>query len=129
MKAYELRLGNWVFDIMDKQNIELSLDDFQCMNNFVRSNHPIPYKAISLSTEWLKKFQFVKKEERYFKDFKGGSISINDEGECVLFVGDDYTLNVAMDYKCCTLPVEIKHLHQLQNLYFALTGEELNINL
>ncbi len=25
--------------------------------------------------------------------------------------------------------VEIKHLHQLQNLYFALTGEELKVNL
>ena len=26
-------------------------------------------------------------------------------------------------------PTEVKHLHQLQNLYFALTGEELNIQL
>lgn len=25
--------------------------------------------------------------------------------------------------------IEIKHLHQLQNLYFALTGTELEINL
>lgn len=27
------------------------------------------------------------------------------------------------------LPVKVKHLHQLQNIYFALTGEELEINL
>lgn len=25
--------------------------------------------------------------------------------------------------------IEIKHLHQLQNLYFALTGEELEVNI
>lgn len=29
---------------------------------------------------------------------------------------------------CYALP-HVKYLHQLQNLYFALTGEELNINL
>jgi hypothetical protein len=27
------------------------------------------------------------------------------------------------------IPNDVKYLHQLQNLYFALTGEELNINL
>jgi hypothetical protein len=26
-------------------------------------------------------------------------------------------------------PVKLTYLHQLQNLYFALTGEELNVNL
>lgn len=29
----------------------------------------------------------------------------------------------------CRQKIEIKSLHQLQNLYFALTGEELGINL
>lgn len=28
----------------------------------------------------------------------------------------------------CSLP-NVKHLHQLQNIYFSLTGEELQINL
>jgi hypothetical protein len=29
----------------------------------------------------------------------------------------------------CDLPYFIEHLHQLQNLYFALTNEELKVNL
>ena len=33
-------------------------------------------------------------------------------------------LNLRLNAAECPLPI-VKHLHQLQNLYFALTGEEL----
>ncbi len=38
-------------------------------------------------------------------------------------VDDCYNLNTT------EFPVEIKYLHQLQNLYFALTGTEIEITL
>lgn len=51
-----------------------------------------------------------------------------------LFLGDVYIyelglLNISFIYKVNYRQIEIKSVHQLQNLYFALTGEELKVNL
>jgi len=66
-------------------------------------------KPIPLTEEWLVKFgllnnsrlQFLNKHDSNGKYYKGLD---------------------AFAYK-----LEVKHVHQLQNLYFALTGEELKI--
>ncbi len=44
---------------------------------------------------------------------------------------DDYPLNwmVAMDKNGAVIVKKLKYLHQLQNLYFALTQQELEVNL
>lgn len=81
-------------------------------------------KPIQLTEERLVKFGFVKVGEYYDKAFNGGVLRI-DEAQIMIFEGSEYALNIAMDYDCIILPIEVKHIHQLQNLYFALTGEEL----
>jgi len=40
----------------------------------------------------------------------------------------DFEFGVESDYYYLTISENIKYLHQLQNLYFALTGQELEIN-
>jgi hypothetical protein len=37
-------------------------------------------------------------------------------------------INDGYNYDGAEIPKEIKHVHQLQNLYFALTGVELTLN-
>ena len=69
------------------------------------------WKAIPLSEEWLLKFGFEQREgwddtEYFFK--KGIEI---------------YTDLLGFNYD----GFNIKHVHQLQNLYFALTNEDLKI--
>ena len=61
MKTNELRTGNYMIDVFDKRNPEitkLTLDDFQCMNNYIRSDHSglLPYKPIELTEELVIKF-------------------------------------------------------------------------
>jgi len=119
MKPTELRLGNYVYPFDD---IELCSNE-EIFKNCIEVDGGViistsTYYPIPLTEEWLLKFGFVKigtyriefvKYSKY-KDFEiEVSLYIND-GKIV--TGQDF---------------EINYVHQLQNLYFALTGEELEI--
>jgi hypothetical protein len=67
-------------------------------------------KPIPLTEEWLLKFGFKKKVGNRFE---------SDLLSQDIYFGNGY-------YIANVLP-ELKHVHQLQNLYFVLTGEELQI--
>ena len=138
MKANELRVGNWVYgdggayskivgiklfgnvvnneiDIYSKDNGEgvewvLSISKLS----------PIP-----LTEEMLLKCGFKRVPKHLYVDnlkdlrtavtYLKGSIIWN-ESTRIVWVG-----NIALD--------NIKYLHELQNLYFAITGEELEVKL
>ncbi|HNP08162.1 MAG TPA: hypothetical protein PKN99_11085 [Cyclobacteriaceae bacterium] len=106
MKASELRIGNWVY-----QGIEVPT---QVVYNsvalfFVGS---IELKPIRLTPEWLEKFGFEKERINvYWKD------------PMRLVIFPDGLLYLANQRH-----VNIYYVHQLQNLYFALTGNELTLN-
>lgn len=65
-------------------------------------------KPIPLTEEWLLKFGFIK---RYKDCYEFGKLILNDK-----FVMMDIDIHL-----------ELRYVHQLQNLYFTLTGEELTI--
>lgn len=131
MKAHELRIGNWV---MDRGYKEWQIDHWETRNKVASNNtttmcngimietHPLTeyvdfLKPIPLTEEWLLKLGFEKKDNygnyEYLLDgysYFRGSFYISDCDEC----GES---------------VEINFVHELQNLYFALTKKELTINL
>ena len=73
----------------------------------------IEYKPIPLTEEWLLKFGFESDDEFIFeKDIR---ICKTKQG----YVYFDFSV---MDPIC-----DVKYVHQLQNLHFALTGEELEL--
>jgi hypothetical protein len=125
MKAAELRIGNYhlykIVDIMDerqewwescKTDIHdlIILDKKECPN----------YAPIPLTEEWLLKLGFEKMEfnhsNSYHLDLVFCGIVYNYEGIIEMHLQED---EICLNH--------IKHVHQLQNLYFALTGEELLI--
>ncbi len=65
---------------------------------------------IELNEEWLVKFGAKKLD---YKQYNLNGLIIQKKK------------NGYMTWVNNNLPVEIKHVHRLQNLYFALTGEEL----
>jgi hypothetical protein len=75
---------------------------------------------IPLTPEILEKAGF-----KFDGDFNSYSISsvILSKNYCLCSIGDEYLCELNRIGK------PIKHIHQLQNLYFALTGEELQIIL
>lgn len=134
MKAQELRIGNYVY-YEHTTHIVSGIHGNKVYSWWVKDGQPVieyeakdisgtqvenPYidvisqhEPIPLTEEWLEKFGFQKNiTTDLYPTFSYNILNIND--------GIVYVLN----YGFIT---HIKYLHQLQNLYFALTGEELTI--
>ena len=118
MKANELRIGNYykVGNVVAKVDWETIYELTKQSLNTIHF-HPIP-----LTEEILLKCGFENKIEDESTSFFKYINPLNG------FT----TIEVCLSDSCVWLDlmqINIKHLHQLQNLYFALTGEELNIEL
>jgi hypothetical protein len=116
IKANELRIGNWVHDTVTQQPHEIEGWDIFETSAFV---------GISLTPEILEKcgLTHVSVDDYYLANglmlHKTGYVFYSywehSDGDGGGTTEDEVT--------------NIKYVHQLQNLYFALTGEELKIEL
>jgi hypothetical protein len=116
IKANELRIGNWYFEFgMPRQATGLLIYKLESIR--IRDKIAIDISPIPLTPEILEKAGF-----REYGPFSPW-----------LVLGSfAWVKNVGIMYEIDTESAmldHIIHLHQLQNLYFALTGEELNITL
>ena len=82
------------------------------ITDFKRGFKDERYEPIPLTPEILETCGFVFESGIDYVIKETGFAVYFDDGNCEL-ANHDY-------------PVHIKHLHQLQNLFFALTGTELN---
>jgi hypothetical protein len=114
----ELRIGNLLLNNHVTYKV-ISIDEEGIMADPVSQKHTIDVNIrdlvtpIPLTEEWLLSFGF----EKMHKYYQLGKVTIN------IFNDSAYKLNVSgfTPYKA------IKYVHQLQNLYFDLTGEELTL--
>jgi len=113
--ANELRIGNWVTG-EDGKAISIYAIDEDGVNGCVNPNDglEILYNAaepIPLTEDWLVKFGF---EKRFGNEFWKNNMEfdINTIGKVRFHWSQKVTY--------------VDSVHQLQNLYFALTGTELN---
>lgn len=136
MKAEELRIGNLIKGIYHDYGIDEEIENetickvatLDVSGNgdypiYVYSNEDIEhfseFKPIPLTEEWLLKFGFefhINANCQNFYYEKDAFICIRGDEDFEWFRyynGDFYH--------------ELKYVHQLQNLYFALTGEELTL--
>jgi hypothetical protein len=114
----ELRYGNKLL-FLDKvvtfKNITNIREDSVFWINVLEDFIPqksFHFKPIPLTEEWLLEFGFVKGKFGFFETKK--RLLVEDLGNSITY--DNKLLNT-----------KIKHVHQLQNFYFALTEEELTI--
>ena len=122
MKANELRIGNkvWFKDVFEWT---ITADDIVAFESDSEQ-----FKPIEITEDWLVRFGFEKRESSVCDSFH---IGINPITKDWLF--DIVWLKDMKDYSYEEFPFykngfhELKHVHQLQNLYFALTGEELTV--
>lgn len=133
LKASELRIGNW---IADRGLKEWQIDHWETMNKvsakpntmmcggILMETHPLTeyidyLKPIHISEKWLLKFGYsIDESNSAGKVF----LFIKEVG----FVNDDLKIiYFSKTGKFMRRSLEIKSVHQLQNSYFALVGEEL----
>ena len=110
IKSNELRIGNLVYQDYDKDKTArisgIHEGEMAC-------------EPIDLSPEILEKAGFEKWEGGWNnKHLKFRYFPFIDGDQHILYLGDE------IDFV-----VSVKYVHQLQNLYFTLAGEELAIEL
>lgn len=119
LTAQELRIGNfveyyigsdgmgWVWHKVDGQDI-LFCEEFP--DKFNKSHRPIPLTESILVAAGFVKLPLNNEDEWYWSN---GPVELEQ-------YDDGYILMAGYDR-------DVNNLHQLQNLYFVLTGEELPI--
>lgn len=122
MKANELRIGNYIFNDTDivtvigisKTAVEISSDENEQANYtcYKYSDIHPELSPVPLTEEWLMEFGF------------GITCNIVADKNKVELV---YEQGIWRYYLSKTTWKDIMYVHQLQNLYFALTGEELTV--
>ena len=118
MKASELRIGNSI--MQDDDLVFVTWWRLELMEN-----NKIEYKPIPLTEEWLLEFGFDKLENdipTYYKCF-GNLIEDDYEFSFNIYIDSEQNYFITVFGR----KIIIKYVHQLQNLYHALTGEELII--
>ena len=126
MKTSELRIGNYIKLMLNDEDfaiVQVTLNDLEAVDNKNGVYEPIPLKE-----DWLLRHGFFVKNFDY-------SIPIS---ECKVV----WLTLIPQDEECTAYSVcvtqkdegeldqnvflsDISYIHQLQNLYFALTGKEL----
>lgn len=136
MKPNELRIGNYI-QREDLASGEPRFEQVLELSNKVTTTGPVKVicdyddiEPIPLTEQWLKDFGFLYKDgdQCYINNFfhiedrnKDEFLSEKDK----IILKDSFGV---WKYDSSCFLSEIKHVHQLQNLYFALTGEELKLN-
>lgn len=133
MKASELRIGNLVYvtdnltNLIFKEITPINIHNLMHLTGWDKSPVDIEFEPIPLTEEFLLKFGFKNID-------KGGNdyITYTDPNHDyylqldVRIKDNKYLIldNSFDDLRAFSM-VDIEYVHQLQNLYFALTGNEL----
>lgn len=128
MEARKLRIGNYVYvDWVDSsRKLEINYGVHYGTETMVMDVTPTGYgialsfvEPIPLTEDWLLKFGFKKSKHWYtFED-----IAISTDMTRLTQKVNGMYVEFYNQFKCP------EYVHQLQNLYFALTGEELTISV
>ena len=135
MEPQELRLGNLVMwedtskeivsitEILKRENYYSVSFEGGCaqLDEFI----PIP-----LNEDWLEKFGLIKK---YLENpFEEGGYDLDEKGNrWYHWVQGTFNLEIQTNgeiwFEVYSHYIPVKTVHQLQNIYFSLTGEELKL--
>lgn len=122
MKTNELRLGNWVHDGSRFPMQVVGIFDNDVYLDFEGNEGDVwecgleGAKPFEIDQEWLIKFGFEEDGPDWYY------LSTKDR---FTNIGYSYSVNKNIFEVNEWEVVNVKYVHQLQNLYFALTGEEL----
>ena len=121
MKASELRIGNWVEMYKEESKpFKISAGNISVEYKANKQGYT-RYKPIPLTEEWLIRFGFEdvqinKTQVKCLTEYQFSFFFIDGH---IQFVDSENALDFT-ETLC-------QYVHQLQNLFFALTGEELKI--
>ena len=134
MEAKELRIGNYILDYEAEPEVSIywKVEEIQRLSNDKALNQTIGVtyrkgscwtcdpQPIPLTEEWLVKFSFERTS--YGREFKGFHLEASSR-----VLATDLLSGFSWEQVVDEKYLRILYVHQLQNLYFALTNEELKL--
>jgi hypothetical protein len=123
MKASELRIGNLVGSYNKGEEDRVLAINAQNVLVEAKANKQgyTRYRPIPLTEEWLLKFGF----EEFREGFDSDVYMYKKTKHSGLYWMDNLLyLNFSLGWV-----IDCKYIHQLQNIYFALTGDELKLEI
>ena len=130
MKPTELRIGNLVTQIIERSthNEEKTITIEWQELMWISRDRVDFYKPIPLTEEWLLKFWFEKSivKEPWFEKNKIEVFKYS-KGNFFLLGGNHTAYGIGLHDIWKGMEINIQYVHQLQNLYFALTNEQLTL--
>lgn len=123
IQSNELRIGNYYKWYADGKDYYFKVDsEFFNNKDVINNSEPIP-----LTEEILLKCNNITECDNLSYDvYKTYKILINN---IEIFIEIGVECNFIYVTDGASLNINVEYLHQLQNLYYCLTGEELNIKL
>lgn len=124
MKAEELRIGNWINeeDWKSGRDIRINGDAIQALYESQRKFTTHLYrswKPVPLSESWLLKLGFEYSINWEIEIYERTYLSIS------LYDNGNFRASLSWDNTIRLFKGDLKYVHELQNLYHAITGKEL----
>jgi hypothetical protein len=122
MEAIELRLGNKIYsnelDIDNGCEVLQIVDcDYYAIHEILRGNKVNKYSQIPITEQLLLQIGFEK--VNHIHGYAFFTLSKSKKNKCHIDIYDSKTNYMGYSVKHC------KYLHELQNLFYAITGSEL----
>ena len=122
MRSNELRIGNWVWNDVQKMPYQVDGNLIGLYHCREKAGVEICLSPVLLTEEWLMKLNFTKAPDM-------NEVTYDYDNWNKIFYRV-FRFNLGCFYwseDSRDIWVKLEYVHQLQNLYFALTGEELTI--
>ncbi|MEL7678146.1 hypothetical protein [Elizabethkingia meningoseptica] len=113
MKIQELRIGNYLKYEMNQFHI--IVESIELTNNLVNATDIEYLEPIPLTEERLLEFGF------------DSDLVLRSEGLELSYTPDPSNIEVSTKFELNGVNIPIEYVHQLQNLYFVLTGKDLKL--
>lgn len=125
MKASDLRIGNLLYN----DGVAVTIDA-RSIFDIWNDQGLKKYSPIPLTTEWLERLGFTPDSHKLLYNHPSPEVPEDEHKDLgknfpAFFFNKRPEVNSWMD---CHTRVTVAYVHQLQNLYHALTGEELTLN-
>lgn len=135
IKANELRIGNY-HETVGWSSVKVNDKSFSAMTSYgiylveqwenTGEGMKFEFKPIAITLEWLKKLGF-KDRSGSLNNQLGWGLDVNDFFEIAWFEFYPNGLRFQTKSTGFSMVLKCEYIHELQNLYFALTKEDLNI--
>lgn len=132
MEKNQIRIGNIVYDSLNQTyDIVVGINNNDTVDFPFEPNNDICFvDGIKINSDIIKTLGFIQDnptEEFYVKTYND-PLDKNYIKMVMFFTNNQWTLCVVLGEVSSTVIKDIKYLHQIQNAFFMVTGEELDIN-